>query len=155
MIELARAVPQDAAPLTELSRRAFEADVAYGAPEPGGPPGYDDVAWQRQAIEAVDYYVIVQEGSPIGGVIVYATAPCEYEMGRIFVAPEQQNQGVGAQALALLWPLYPQATVWRLDTPAWNRRTRRFYAREGFVETAVNEHGLVLLERRMSGEGAV
>jgi GNAT superfamily N-acetyltransferase len=151
MLQLKRATILDAEALTEFSRRAFHADVAYGAPGPGGPPGYDDVAWQRRVIEAVDYYVITQEETPIGGIIAYATAPGEYELGRIFLAPEWQNRGLGAQALALLWPLYPQATIWRLDTPAWNLRTRRFYAREGFDETGINDESLALFERRMAG----
>ena len=153
MIQLRRARDEDAPMLTELSRRAFEADVAYGAPGPGGPPGYDDVAWQRRAIGAVDYYVIALDEAPIGGVFLYSPAPGVYELVRIFLAPEWQNQRLGSQALALLWAMYPQATLWRLDTPAWNARTRHFYAREGFVETGINEEGLVLFERRMAGGG--
>lgn len=156
MISLRRAEVADAAILTALSRRAFDADVENGtARGPGGPPGYDDIAWQRKIIEAVDYYVIALDGAPVGGIIAYATAPSEYELGRIYLLPEWQNQGVGAQALALLWPLYPQATVWRLDTPAWNLRTRHFYAREGFAETGVTGEGLVLFERRMAGKGGL
>jgi GNAT superfamily N-acetyltransferase len=150
MIQLRRALEEDSALLTELSRRSFDADVHYGAPGPGGPPGYDDAAWQRRVIAAVDYYVISLDGAPIGGIIAYATAPGEYEMGRIFIAPEWQNCGLGSEALALLWPLYPQARVWRLDTPAWNLRTRRFYTREGFGETGVTDDGQVLLQRPVS-----
>ncbi len=154
MIQLTRAAGEDATALTELSRRAFEADVNYGAPGPGGPPGYDDVGWQRAAIGAADYYVILLDEAAIGGIIAYPTGPGAFELGRIYIAPEWQNRGLGAQAMALLWPLYPQAEVWRLDTPAWNHRTRHFYAREGFVETGVTDQGLVLFERRMAPGGA-
>lgn len=153
MIQIRRAVDEDAATLTELSRRAFDADVNYGAQEPGGPPGYDDVEWQRRAIAAVDYYVIELDSTPVGGIIAYATALGVYEMGRIFIAPEWQNLGFGAQALELLWSLYPDARVWRLDTPIWNLRTRHFYAREGFVEVGVTGEG-VLFERRVNDNAA-
>lgn len=153
MIALRPAQEQDAALLVELSRRAFDSDVDYGAPGPGGPPGYDDAAWQRRAIDWADYYVISLDGAAIGGIIAYSTAPGEYEMGRIFLAPDWQNQGLGREALALLWPLYPHAAVWRLDTPAWNVRTRHFYAREGFVETSVTEDGTVMFERQVTPAG--
>ena len=148
MITLRRAQEQDAALLADLSCRAFATDVDCGAPEgPGGPPGYDDPAWQRRMMAACDYYAILQDGQPIGGIIAYATAPGEYELGRIFVGPEWQGRGLGKEALALLWPLYPQATVWRLDTPAWNTRTRHFYAGQGFLETSAT-HEFVWFERR-------
>jgi GNAT superfamily N-acetyltransferase len=153
MIELRLANEQDAEMLADISRRAFHTDVDRGNTEgPGGPPGYDDPAWQRRMMAACDYYAILQDGELIGGIIAYATAPCEYEMGRIYIAPEWQGQGLGKQAMALLWPLFPEARVWRLDTPTWNVRTRRFYAGQGFVETVVTEDGSVLFERQMASE---
>ena len=150
MIELKRAVAADASLLTKLSRQAFDADVDYGAPGPGGPPGYDDLAWQERAMQWGDYYVITCCSAPIGGIIAYATDSAgSYELGRIFIAPEWQNRGLGRKAMELLWPLYPQAIVWHLDTPAWNLRTRHFYAQLGFVETRVSDDGTVFFERKM------
>ena len=50
--------------------------------------------------------------------------------------------------MAYLWRTYPLATRWTLDTPAWNRRTRHFYSKMGFVEIGQDGRGGVHFERR-------
>jgi GNAT superfamily N-acetyltransferase len=127
--------------------RAFHSDIECGAPEIGGPPGYDSPAWQRRMMRMGDYYRIVAGGAVVGGLIVFRKAPREYELGRIFVDPDLQNRGIGAQAMAFLWRAYPLAKRWTLDTPAWNVRTRHFYKKVGFHEVAIRD-GAVLFERR-------
>lgn len=147
MIRLIRARSSDAEALTEISRRAFDNDVNYGAPGPGGPPGYDSVEWQRRTIAGSEYYGIYDDHTLIGGVII-SGGPGEHELWRLFLAPERQNQGIGSQVLELVWAQYPLVTRWRLDTPNWNERTRRFYARNGFEEVGTSPDGSVIFERR-------
>ncbi len=148
MIRLVRAHASDAKALTDISRRAFDNDVNYGAPGPGGPPGYDSVEWQRRTIAGSEYYCVMDGSELIGGVIIAGGPGGEHELWRLFLEPERQNQGIGSRVLDLVWAQYPLVTRWRLDTPNWNDRTRRFYARNGFVEVAVAHDGSVLLERR-------
>ena len=146
--------------LAEASKRAFHSDVHCGAPPgpPGGPPGYDSPQWQRKIMRIADYYKIVLEdaGSSrpriVGGIIVFRQAPREYELGRIFVDPEAQNRGIGTRAFEFLWEAYPLAKRWTLGTPAWNRRTRHFYKKVGFVEIGEDGHGGILFERRIVRE---
>lgn len=147
MISLRRARLSEAARLADISKRAFDGDVAYGAKGPGGPPGYDSAAWQTQMMRMGDYHAIVCDGSLVGGAIVFRKGPRDYELGRIFIDPEWQNQGIGAQVFEELWRLYPLAKRWTLDTPAWNQRTRGFYAKVGFSEIGQDAHGGVLFER--------
>jgi RimJ/RimL family protein N-acetyltransferase len=152
-----KARSQDAAALAEASKRAFHSDVHCGAPPgpPGGPPGYDSPQWQRKMMRIADYYKIVLEGAQssrpciVGGIIVFRKAPREYELGRIFVDPEFQNQEIGTRAFEFLWAEYPLAKRWTLGTPAWNRRTRHFYKKVGFVEMGEGGHGGILFERRI------
>jgi GNAT superfamily N-acetyltransferase len=148
MIRLVRAHASDADALTDISRRAFDNDVAFGAPGPGGPPGYDSVEWQRRTIAGSDYYCVYEDDTLIGGVIIGGGSDGEHELWRLFLEPDRQNQGVGSQVLGLVWAQYPLVTRWRLDTPNWNDRTRRFYASNGFEEVGSTADGSVIFERR-------
>jgi GNAT superfamily N-acetyltransferase len=178
MIQFLKARPRDAAALACASERAFHSDIHCGAPGIGGPPGYDSEAWQRKIMRVGDYFKIVSgaqsagdvqsvghaqsvgDGKPVtdghivGGIIVFRQAPRHYELGRIFVDPDVQNQGIGTQAFEFLWQEYPLAKKWTLGTPAWNRRTRHFYAKVGFVEVGSDGHGGILLERIIAPAGA-
>jgi GNAT superfamily N-acetyltransferase len=154
MLSFRRARPQDAALLAIASKRAFDNDVHYGASGPGGPPGYDSEAWQRRMMRYGEYYTIECDGKVIGGVIVFRKEPRCYELGRIFVDPDWQNQGIGSEAFQFLWKTYPLAKRWSLGTPQWNKRTRHFYRKVGFTEIGLDGRGGVLFERRISARDA-
>jgi RimJ/RimL family protein N-acetyltransferase len=154
-IRFRKARPGDAEALARASELAFHDDVKYGAPgPPGGPPGYNSAAWQKRMMGIGEYYTILvsRPEAPqqiIGGIIVFRKATREYELGRIFITPEYQNQGIGTQAFEFLGQTYPLAKRWTLGTPKWNCRTRHFYAKVGFVEIGEDAHGGVLFERRI------
>jgi RimJ/RimL family protein N-acetyltransferase len=153
MLQIRKARPAEAEALAELSKRVFDDDVNYGAPGPGGPPGYDSASWQARMMRLGDYWAIREAGELIGGMIVFRKAPGEYELGRIFIAPEAQNRGLGAEALAFLDEAYLFTRRWTLGTPQWNRRTRHFYQKVGYAEIGEDAHGGVLFERRRAGPG--
>lgn len=144
-----KAVAKDAEALALMSKLSFDHDINHGAPGPGGPPGYDLAGWQKQMMRRADYYKIMIDGEVAGGIIVFRTGVRQYELARIFVAPEHQNMGIGTQAMEFLWDTYPLARRWTLDTPEWNHRTRGFYKKMGFVEIGHTQHGLILFERRI------
>jgi GNAT superfamily N-acetyltransferase len=145
-----KARSQDAPALAEASKCAFHSDIDCGAPGLGGPPGYDSPQWQRKMMRIGDYYKIVVGKKVVGGIIVFRKAAREYELGRIFVDPDFQNQGIGAQAFEFLWQAYPLAKRWTLGTPAWNRRTRHFYKKVGFEEIGEDAREGILFERRIA-----
>lgn len=147
MIRFEKAKSGDAADLARISERAFHSDVHCGALAPGGPPGYNLAAWQARMMRQADYFKVVVEDEIVGGLIVLRKGPRRYELGRIFVDPDWQNQGVGTQAIEFLWEQYPLAKCWTLGTPEWNRRTRHFYRKVGFVEAGRDGHGGILFER--------
>ena len=147
MIEIVKARPSDAMALARASTRAFHSDITCGAPGLGGPPGYDSAEWQARMMRLGDYYKVVADGRIAGGMIVFRKAPREYELGRIFIDPDFQGQGIGTQVMELLWQAYPLAKRWVLDTPAWNVRTRHFYSKVGFVEVGPAAHDGILFER--------
>jgi len=147
MLKLVRANHRDADTLAQLSKQAFDNDIHYGAPGPGGPPGYDSATWQSKMMRIGEYYKVVQDGQTIGGVIIFRKGIREYEVGRIFIAPEHQNRGIGKQVFEFLWEAYPLVKRWTLGTPLWNARTRHFYKKVGFVELGEDGRGGVLFER--------
>ena len=154
MVTFRKARASDAEGLAQASERAFHSDIHCGAPGEGGPPGYNSPAWQTRMMRWCDYYTMVADGRIIGGILVRRKRVREHELERIFVDPDSQNQGIGAQAVQFLWKTYPLAKRWSLGTPAWNRRTRHFYGKVGFVEIGEDGHGGILLERRMPGPRA-
>jgi GNAT superfamily N-acetyltransferase len=153
MIRFLKARAADAQTLAQVSKRAFDSDVHCGAPGPGGPPGYDSAEWQRRMMRVGQYYKIVQDGRIVGGIIVFPQRPRHYELGRIFVDPDVQNQGIGARAFEFLWETYPLAKRWTLGTPAWNRRTRHFYRKLGFVEVGIDGHDGIRFEKQITQSG--
>ena len=149
VIRTETAEAEDAKALAEVSRRAFNNDIHYGAPGAGGPPGYDSEEWQHQAMRFTHYYKIVADGRIIGGFFVYDKGPGHRELVRIFLAPEVQNQGLGARAMQLMEQAFPDTRTWSLDTPLWNQRTQHFYEKMGYIRIGVNDEGLVLYEKTM------
>jgi len=147
MIRLRKARPDDARALARISERAFHSDIHCGAPTMGGPPGYHSEGWQRRTMRLGDYYKILLDDQIVGGLIIFRQSPRHYEVGRIFVDPDFQNQGIGTQAFELLWQEFPLAKKWTLGTPAWNRRTRYFYKKVGFVEVGPEGSDGVRFER--------
>lgn len=134
-MEVHLATAADCGLLARTSQRAFDADVAVGAPGVGGPPGYDSERWHQRARRWGDVYVLRDEDEPVGGAIVIRTSPTEVNLGRIWLVPECQGRGLGWQAMAAVESLYPQVTRWTLETPIWNLRNRHFYLRCGYRVT--------------------
>jgi GNAT superfamily N-acetyltransferase len=149
-IRFEKARSRDAATLARISERAFHSDIHCGAPGIGGPPGYNSERWQSRMMRIGQYYRILVDGQIVGGFIVFPKEPRHYELGRIFVDPDFQNRGIGTRAFEFLWEEFPLANRWTLGTPAWNRRTRHFYQKVGFVEVGEDGHGGILFERRIA-----
>ncbi len=153
MITLERAAPEDADALTTIQTRTFDDDSRrHGRGERGGPPGYDSAEWQQRMMREADYYKILEDGRIVGGAILFDKGGGHIYLGRIYLAPECQNRGVGAQALRLIESAYPSANRWTLETPAWALRNQHFYEREGYVKTGEQwlegeDHGDVLYEK--------
>ncbi len=149
MIRFARARAEDAKALALISWRAFDNDVNYGAPDSGGPPGYRSDRWQSKMMRIGKYYKVLADDRIIGGLIIFPQQAGHYELGRIFIDPDFQNQGIGTQAFEFIWKEFPLARRWTLGTPAWNLRTRHFYQKVGFVEVGQDGPDGIRFERRM------
>lgn len=143
----------DATVLAAVSRRAFENDVLHGAPEKGGPPGYDSPAWQTETARIATAYLVIEVGGTVvGGVIVFGSDG-DYWIGRMFIDPDHQGLGYGSAALAHLEREYADAARWSLETPPWNERNHRFYEKAGYTRVGFSESGDYLFEKRAVPSG--
>lgn len=134
MIIFAIATPDDAPALTAIQKRTFDDDSRLYAGQPvGGPPGYDSIEWQIRIMRQAVYYKILAGERIIGGLIVFNLGDGHYELGRIYIDPDYQNQGIGTLALRFVEHTYPQARIWTLDTPDWAYRNHHFYEKMGYV----------------------
>ncbi|WP_187355129.1 GNAT family N-acetyltransferase [Paenibacillus tengchongensis] len=139
MLKVEIAGAQDAAVLTEIQKRAFDADAQrYQRPDNSGPPGYDSIGWQAEMIDKGYYYKLLDHSRIIGGMLVYAAGKEEYNLVRIYIDPGFQNRGYGREAIRRLFSLYPDASKWSLDTPSWAVRNQHLYTQLGFVQTKIN-----------------
>ena len=132
VITLASADASDAEALAQISKRAFDSDVAVGAPGGGGPPGYDSPTWQTDMMGSASYFKILATGEIAGGAIVFPGQRGRIYLGRVFLDPRFHGQGIGLTAMRLLFEQFPEARKWVLETPTWNTRTRNFYLKIGF-----------------------
>ena len=149
-IELVPAREEDLEQLTDICVRAFHTDIDCGAPEVGGPPGYDDIDFQRRVLErAAEYLKIVLDNRTVGGFLVYQIKRGGYYMCQLFLDPAHHRQGVGSRAMELMFERYPEPTMWETDTPAWNTRTRPFYEKLGFT-IYKEKNGLLYFRRPMT-----
>jgi hypothetical protein len=82
----------------------------------------------------LDYFKIIQNDKMVGGIMVGSAGQEHKVLERIFVDPDLHRRGIGTRACELLWECYPDAKVWTLGTPEWNRRTASFYEKIGFEQ---------------------
>jgi len=128
-----RASEIDAKPLTAIQVRTFDDDSRrFAGMASGGPPGYDSPEWQVAMMRKAIYYKITEAGEIIGGMIVLPRPHGEYNLGRIYVAPEWQGKGIGRTAIEFLHRSFSDARLWTLETPAWAVRNFHLYEALGY-----------------------
>lgn len=122
--------------LTQISKEAFDSDVDVGGKQNGGPPFYDSESWHEQMRNSGNLYSAFGEDELIGGAIMFCDDNSNsVYVGRIFVAPSYHHRGYGIEMMHKLEEMFSDKAVFKLDTPIWNVRTNRFYAKLGYVET--------------------
>jgi GNAT superfamily N-acetyltransferase len=138
-VRIVEASEENAERLADVSERAFHTDIECGSPEKGGPPGYNSPEAQVSFMRGCDYYEIYYCDELVGALMVLRKEDQQYECCGLFVDPEYHNRGIATRAFELVWPRYPDARLWTVETPAWNTRTNHFYSKVGFVKVRESE----------------
>ena len=133
MMELIKAKTSDALVINGISKRAFDSDIAVGAPSKAGPPGYMSVNFHIKMAKANHLYKLTVDGLIVGGAILFADG-LKLNIGRIFVDPEHFRKGYGIFIMQEIERIFSDAKEIFLDTPVWNTRTNAFYPKLGYNE---------------------
>ncbi len=135
-MQLIKAKEEHISELVRISKEAFDSDVFVGATEIGGPPEYNSFEWHIDMMKEGHLFTAVDNDKIVGGAIIFLDANNASIMyiGRIFVNPSYFKKGYGIAIMEQIENLYPNISIWELDTPVWNIRTNRFYKRIGYKE---------------------
>lgn len=147
MLILERANKNDAPKLAEIQKASFDDESKhYNNNEICGPLGYDSVSWQEEMMQNCEYYKVLYNGEIIGGVMIFIESNQVYNLGRIFVDPNYQNQGIGKKVMKEIEESFPDSTKWWLDTPSWSIKNHHFYTKCGFTKVR-EEDDLYIFEK--------
>lgn len=84
----------------------------------------------RETIEASidggEAYRIVQDGRPVGGVVINVDGE-RGELDLLFVSTKEHSKGIGYAAWCEVERLHPEVTVWQTVTPYFETRNIHFY----------------------------
>ncbi len=142
-ISFARFAPGDVAPMTRVMKAAFDADSLMHRGVEDGPPGYDDGAFlKKYALDPrCDAYVIHVDDTPMGvAIVIPETAPGEYLLDCLFLDPACHGRGIGTEVWRAIERMYPNARVWRTETPLASVRNLNFYINKcGFMAYRIND----------------
>jgi hypothetical protein len=130
MIELCPLEPQDREQFIKDNQEAFN----YGALEEFGLR--DDHFEEdgqiisrgtiEQSIDSGEAYRIMQDGNPVGGVIISVDGE-RGDLEIMFVSPKVHSKGIGYAAWCEVEKLHPEVKVWETVTPYFEKRNIHFY----------------------------
>ncbi|MGG4103237.1 GNAT family N-acetyltransferase [Paenibacillus lautus] len=140
MLILERAIKSDASKLAEIQKASFDDESKhFNNNEICGPLGYDSVSWQEEMMHSCEYFKVLYNGEIIGGAMIFIETNQVHNLGRIFIDPNYQNQGIGKKVMKKIEGSFPDSVKWWLDTPRWSVKNHHFYTKCGF--TKVREEG--------------
>jgi len=82
-----------------------------------------------------DYYIIQNEGNPIGGIRIVRLEDKHYRVSPIFILPEFQGKGFAQKVFHMVEQIYSDAKVWELDTILQEKGNCYLYEKLGFKQT--------------------
>jgi hypothetical protein len=132
-VTLEKASEIDSEKLAEISKRAFDNDVDFGAPGNIRPPGYDSPAFYTRILRFLDSYRIMRDEEVAGGIMAKVVGK-HGVLERIFVDPSLMRCRIGSEAVRLIEEAYPDVSLWSLGTTEWNTRTPQFYGKLGYTQ---------------------
>jgi hypothetical protein len=80
----------------------------------------------EQSIDGGETYRIMQNGKPVGGVIIRVEGD-KGDLDILFVSPKIHSKGVGYAAWCEVEKLHPEVKIWETVTPYFEKRNIHFY----------------------------
>lgn len=82
-----------------------------------------------------DYYIIMGNNKPAGGIRIIHRENDRYRVSLIFILPEYQGRGIAQQTFNIIEQIYQDAKVWELDTVLEEEGHCYLYEKLGYVKT--------------------
>lgn len=80
----------------------------------------------EQSIDSGEAYRIMQDGKPVGGVIISVEGD-HSNLEILFVSPKIHSKGIGYAAWCAVERTHPEVKVWETITPYFEKRNIHFY----------------------------
>ncbi len=80
----------------------------------------------ENSIDGGETYRIVQDGKPVGGVVLRTDGICG-DLDLLFVSPHVHSKGIGYAAWCAVEKLHPEVIIWETVTPYFEKRNIHFY----------------------------
>lgn len=133
MIEIATAVPADAAAILDLQKRAYQSEARLYN-DWSLPPLTQSLESLQHEIATITVLKAVREGVVVGSARA-ALAGEICAVGRLMVEPRLQGQGIGSALLHAVEACFPAAGTFELFTGSRSLDNLRLYQRHGYVES--------------------
>jgi len=151
-LDISRATPADAAPLLALQRRAYEAEAHLY--DWTIPPLTQSLALLLAEIESTTVLKACI-GEVLVGSVRARLAEQTCLIGRLFVAPERQGQGIGSALLVTIEAAFASAEVFELFTGSRSVRNMGLYRRHDYEVVATKrlsaEVSIVVMRKSACG----
>lgn len=127
-LSLIEADGKDASDFKDKMRESFyaAAEATFGDLAGGHIPPEGDVD-EAFASKDTDIYYITLDGERIGGAVVKECGGGRFMLELFFICRGRCGKGLGFIAWKEIERLYPEAEVWELFTPYFERRNINFY----------------------------
>jgi len=114
----------------------------------------------RISQSATDYYIIFNDGKPVGGIRIVKMERKRYRVSPIFILPEYQGNGIAQEVFRMIEKMYSDAKIWELDTILQEKGNCYLYEKIGYTQTGkmkpINDKmTIVSYEKEMSYSGSV
>ena len=88
---------------------------------------------------STDYYIIMGDIIPVGGIRIIRMGSRRCRVGPVFILPEYQGKGIAQKVFERIAQIYVDADVWELDTILQEQRNCYLYEKLGYRPTGKTE----------------
>ncbi len=141
MITIERAIQSDIETIHHVIRAAFQQDKDVLGE---GPELFEHPETIQKYVSSRKMWLIFEDGNSVGCLTVFVGSGREACLGCLAILPEYQNRGIGSEVLRWIENNFRATRLWRLDTPAYQKRNQHFYEKNGYVKTDEFHDGIDL-----------
>lgn len=90
-----------------------------------------------------EYFKVLYNGEIIGGAMIFIESNQVHNLGRIFIDPKYQNQGIGKKVMKEIEGSFPDSAKWWLDTPSWSVKNHQIITSTPCADSPKSEKKMI------------